>query len=180
MKLSGFPDGSTILSKAEFFASWFYSNVLWGVIPLLITVVVSSVIGFTVDTHGETRVALTVLALSLCGTHFIGDVGTSSRELKVWHWLGRCAFVFIVAGVVMSVLNVLISSKIKIGTLQEKAGVLTGASALLFFLTLVIAFSAYSLKLRVTSKSYEATTEEDTKSLIHGSKTASSVDGVKL
>lgn len=58
----------------ELCAFWFFSQVLWGFIPLILTLFFTLAIGLSENITHEFRVAATVVAVTLCGTQFIDDV----------------------------------------------------------------------------------------------------------
>lgn len=82
--------------------SWLYTNVLWGMVAILLGTFTPLLFGVKPQLPNDATLAVTVLAITICATHI--DFPT---ELRVKHkyqltWLTRAAVVFIFLGAVIA------------------------------------------------------------------------------
>lgn len=174
------PAPQTFWGWVELILSWLLMSVIWGLVPLFVTIFFAIAIGMTPDIHNEFRVGMTVLALSLCGTQLFDDIPIPQRQLTKWKWLKNLSIIVIAFGAIVSALNVLKSAPKQISPILVNVDILNTSVAIVFFGALLISFLAFLVRTLAASESFEHAVDARRNNLIAASAANSEVDGIKL
>lgn len=169
-----------IAGWAELTFSWLLTSVVWGLIPLAVTLFFAIGIGMSPDLGNELRVGGTVLALSLCGTQFLDDIPIPNRQLWKWKWLKNASIVLVAFGAVVAALNVVYVAKTGVGALSVNLPVLNTSAIIVFFGALIISFCAFIIKVVAANESFEQAVDERRKALSMAASSKNEVDGIKI
>lgn len=160
--------------------SWLLTSVVWGLIPLAVTLFFAIGIGMSPDLSNELRVGGTVLALSLCGTQFLDDIPIPQRQLKKWKWLKNISIILVAFGAVAAALNVVYGAGASLGAIKVNLGVLNSSALIVFVGALVVSFLAFLIRVIAASESFEQAVDERRKVLSKNAASKNEVDGIKI
>ena len=146
----------------EVVLSWTAQNVVWGFVPFVCALVVAFLVGHPVPSD-EYRLGAVVLALTLCATQLVDNVGIPSSRQIHWKW-ARIGSNFVIAvGGGFSVLNAI--HQYRPDTFNVDTAPFNVAAGILLLFALVVAFFGHSIKLALNKSYYEALSDE-TESLV--------------
>ena len=174
------PAPDNFLGWVELAFSWLLTSVVWGLIPLAVTLFFAIGIGMSPDLSNELRVGGTVLALSLCGTQFLDDIPIPQRQLKRWKWLKNISIILVAFGAVAATLNVVYGAGASSGAAKVNLGVLNFSALIVFVGALVVSFFAFLIRVIAASESFEQAVDERRKTLSQNAATKNEVDGIKI
>ena len=174
------PKPETFWGWCELCISWFFTSVVWGMIPLGVTLFFAIAIGMSPDLGNELRVGGTVLALTLCGTQLIDDLPIPQRQLKKWKWLKNSSIVLICFGAIVAALNVLYGANASLGQLSVDLDLLNNSAKALFALALTVSFLAFLIRVVAASESFEQALDAKKQEMIDSAESNNEVDGMKI
>lgn len=148
------PAPETKWGWCELGLSWFLTSVVWGFIPLLVTLFFAIGVGLSPNLSNELRVGVTVLALGLCGTQLVDDIPIPRPQLVRWKWLKNCSIILIAFGAIVAALNVISGARVGLGTLNVNLDILNTSAIVLFVGALVVSFCAFLIRVIAASESF--------------------------
>ncbi len=163
----------------ELALSWLLVNVVWGLIPLLVTLFFALLIGMTPNFGNELRVGFTVLALGLCGTQLIDDVQIPQSQLIKWKWLKNFSIIVVVFGALASAVNILHGNP-DLKTVKINLELLNLCVWIVVVSALFLSFWAFLIRTLAASESFKQVVDEQQRALIAQAESQSQVNGIQL
>ena len=168
-------------TKREWFEKsvfWAYSNVIWALLPLFLTVLFLRVFGLPLNISNELRIAAPILAMKLCGTQFVDDLQIPEKFLTRWKWIKQSSYWILGASTVALIANVIHERQVQ--GLSISTEVSSWIVSLAFLLAVAMGFFAYVTRIQSMSETVEQSQREETDALIEDAEERTEVNGVRL
>lgn len=172
------PAPTTWWGWVELICSWLLVNVVWALIPLIVTLFFALAVGMTPNFGNELRVGFTVLALGLCGTQFVDDVQIPIRHLLLWKWLKNLSIIIVVFGALASALNIL--NGIADPKIKVDIALLDAAVVIVVIGAVALSFAAFLVKTLAASETFEHVIDGRKNALIAAAEANTKVNGIQL